>query len=638
VSFGRFLRALGAAAVMASGLGCRAPLLVCPKDGGTAWTEVDTPHFVIKTDVDPPAARAMAGEFEELHTALGRMMHRQDTRPGERVDVVVFAAPEAFHAFDDDTDHRMAYAADHLPFDVEPSPTLVMYHDDEEAGRETFLHELTHRFLHEHFAELPRWLDEGMASLSETLQIKGRHGLLGAAWRRPREAVLWTDHHGVAGGRMIPVASIPSLDELVAADRAAFYRDLDFGPDKGEKVVANYAGAFRFVHLLVNGPADYRQRFSSYLQALEQGVKPSQALSAAFASVDADRLHHDYRAYLSSQDLPVADFDLGPPEPPPAVAVRPMSDAEVHVLWSRLYPHRKEFLHYVHGELDLALAHDPSAIEAHLRRALVLASEERFPESRADLATALSGNPDDPRYLLGKLAVYDAINPPAFQCGDGDAEVESTVTHLAHVAVTGAELGAVAAYHEQHGQAAAGLRFAQEAVKRAPLSWSCQDTYSRLLLQTGDVRGARAANERALALLPERSRETRPLRQQALLAAFGELPATASLAGAGGRGTLTSDTVAAVLRGAEGSFRCCYELAHRSTASLAGEVSIALTVQPDGSVSQGAVTGSSLARPEVERCVLREVQKLRFPPHESGPVPLTHRLGFHPAPARRSAP
>ena len=59
------------------------------------------------------------------------------------------------------------------------------------------------------------------------------------------------------------------------------------------------------------------------------------------------------------------------------------------------------------------------------------------------------------------------------------------------------------------------------AVRRAPLCWSCQDTYSRLLLQTGDVPGARAANERALALLPERSKETRPLRQQALLAAFG---------------------------------------------------------------------------------------------------------------------
>jgi tetratricopeptide (TPR) repeat protein len=436
---------------------------------------------------------------------------------------------------------------------------------------------------------------------------------------------------------MIPVASIPSLDELVAADRAAFYRDLDFGPGKGEKVVANYAGAFRFVHLLVNGPEEYRRRFSSYLQALEQGIKPGPALSTAFASVDADRLHHDYRAYLASQDLPVADFDLGPPDPPAPVAVRPMSDAEVHVLWSRLYPHKKEFLHYVHGELDLALAHDPSAVEARLRRSLVLASEERFPESRADLATALSGNPDDPRYLLGKLAVYEAINPPAFQCGDGDAEVEATVAHLAHVAVTGAELGAVAAYHEQHGQAVAGLRFAQEAVKRAPLSWSCQDTFSRLLLQTGDVQGARAANERALALLPESSRETRPLRQQALLAAFGELPTTPSLAGAGGRGTLSPEAVSAVLRGAGASFGCCYELAHRTTAGLQGELSIALTVQPDGSVSQGAVTGSTLARPEVERCMLREIHKLRFPPPQSGPVPLTHRLSFHPPPARRNS-
>ncbi|MFO0756993.1 MAG: hypothetical protein U0359_10895 [Byssovorax sp.] len=500
---------MGIVAASLAAMGCQSTLLVCPHDGGSEWTAVATPHLVVETDMDASRAGELATDLEALRAALARITGRLPSAPSEPVEVIVFADPDAFHAFDRPGDLRAAYFAPRLAFDLEPSPTLVLHRGDDEGERGAFLHELTHRFLQERFADPPVWLSEGFAEYFETLRMDGQVAVLGEAPRRPVGAALWSEYYGKEG-TLIPLSAIPDPGHLVMADRDTFYATEVEGPKKSEQKTAHYAGAFRLVHLLKNGAnPEYRARFSAFLAALDRGSKPTAALREAFAGVDPGAFEHMYRDYVSARDLPVERVDLGPAPPPPPLSIRTMTDAEVHVLWSRLYPREESSRRYIHGELDLALAHEPSSIEVRLRRALVLAAERRFEGAEADIGAVLAARPYDPRVLLGRLSIFAEESPLVYKCGQADPKVDAVVDRLSRVAVTGVEFAAVASYDEGHGRVEHGLVAAREAVRRAPLCWSCQDVYALLLFEAGDVAGALAANTRAQALLPERADEPR---------------------------------------------------------------------------------------------------------------------------------
>jgi tetratricopeptide (TPR) repeat protein len=632
-------RPLALSALLVAGTsGCVQSALTCPAEGGAPWSEVASAHFVVKTNIAPDEARAMAAGFEGSRAALERAMGWREPATTERVEVVAFANSVQFHALDAAEDSRAAYFAGQLALDIEPQPILVMYRseDDEDRGRATFLHELTHRFLHERYREIPVWLNEGLAQYYETFRFDGRRGFVGAPEPRPGAAALWTDYYAPPRGSLIPLNTIPSAATLAAATRREFYGDGLPSQEKAMWQTAYYSGAFRFVHLLMNGPdQDYRARFQTYLGALERGEKPRAALGAAFTGVDVEALEQAYRKYVASPTLHQREIDLGPPEAPSAIAARAMSDSEVHVLWARLLPSDPASAPYVERQLGKALRGDPASAEARFRHALWLVKQHRPAEAEADLGAALAARPDEPRYLLGRLEAYEEYNSAAFQCGEAAAVVDSTIDHLARVAASGAELNLVASYREMHGQPDAALPFALEAIRRAPLAAEAQDTYSILLLRKGDLAGALAANQRASALLPERtrSRAITSHRQSidAAMAIATAAPGPAASAGEAATGHLTTPLIQAVMSGAAMRMQCCYELGHRWAPTLSGKVSVKATIAPDGAVSGAEIAGSTIADPAVSACVVREFGKLRFPAPAGGVATIVASLGFTPS-------
>jgi tetratricopeptide (TPR) repeat protein len=616
--------------------GCVESALVCPAEGGAPWTEVASAHFVVKTNVAPAEARAMAAGFEESRAALERAMGWREPATTERVEVVAFANATQFHSLDASDDSHSAYFNGHLALDIEPQPVLVMYrsNDDEDRGRATFLHELTHRFLHERYREIPVWLNEGLAQYYETFRFDGRRGFVGAPEPRPSAAVLWTDYYASAHGSLIPLNTIPSAATLVVATRREFYGEGLTGREKSPWQTAYYAGAFRFVHLLMNGPErDYRAALAMYLEALERGEKPAAALARAFTHVNPEALELAYRAYIANPSLHQREIDLGPPEDPATMTTRPMSDSEVHLTWARLLPSNAESEPYVERELGKAMRGDPASSEARFHHALWLVKKHRPAEAEADLAAALAERPDDPRYLLGRLEAYEEYNPPAFQCGEAAMVVDATIDHLARVAGSASEINLVAAYREAHGQPDAALPFTLEAIRRDPLSWEAQDTYSMLLLQKGDLPGALAANLRASALFPERtrSRAIAAHRQSIDAASAVAPPVPAASAPEGTTGHLPTALMQAVMSGATPRFQCCYELGHRSTPTLRGKVAIKIPIEPDGTVSGATIVSSTMPDASVAACALREIGKLRFPAPTGGAATFVTPLSFAPS-------
>jgi hypothetical protein len=92
----------------------------------------------------------------------------------------------------------------------------------------------------------------------------------------------------------------------------------------------------------------------------------------------------------------------------------------------------------------------------------------------------------------------------------------------------------------------------------------------------------------------------------------GERKVAGSEKAAAGQG-LSPEQIARVVRSRMGAFQACYESAAAADPTLKGNVGVAFSIAPSGSVSAASITGSSLKNPRVEGCVLRTFQRLKFP-------------------------
>jgi len=64
--------------------------------------------------------------------------------------------------------------------------------------------------------------------------------------------------------------------------------------------------------------------------------------------------------------------------------------------------------------------------------------------------------------------------------------------------------------------------------------------------------------------------------------------------------------------------RRCYEEALKSNKKTEGKVSIRWTVTPTGTVEQSSIAATDTHLPELDRCVLKTVQNMKFPTANNG--------------------
>jgi hypothetical protein len=95
----------------------------------------------------------------------------------------------------------------------------------------------------------------------------------------------------------------------------------------------------------------------------------------------------------------------------------------------------------------------------------------------------------------------------------------------------------------------------------------------------------------------------------------------AKVAVAGGaataRGGLSPDQIRRVVMSHIGAVRACYESEAQRNPGLKGGVTVQWQIDAGGTVTGASVAGSTLANPRVEGCVVRQVQRWKFPASES---------------------
>jgi tetratricopeptide (TPR) repeat protein len=504
------LTVLAVAVSMAACSAFRGPLTP-PELGGSPWAEITSPHFLLKTDAAPSRAREVLADLEQSYAALAYVMQRAPREAESAVEVVLFGRDRDFFEVAGQARTMNAYMTTGLAADLERRPVVVMYASEVlEEARRTVQHELTHRFLHERYPSLPTWLDEGLAQYYSSLRVDGGRLVVGAFASvdfsdRP---YFWLASKVGFEQTQIPVHLAPTAWQLVHGERVDFYTsgDVDGVSDKDrERASAHYGGAWRLVHLLMNGPnAGDRARFQSFLGDLQRGERAQLSFLERFGN-DWPGLERQYRSYLMEQRIQTAVSAYPPPAPAPPAAPRAMSVAEVHLLWARLLRWDKAGLPRVRSELDAALAADGASPEVRLGRAMYFFHQKDLEAARRELEVALVTAPEDPRTLLGAMAWFQerGAASPATPGAVDEAPRAALVERLARTARSASQMNAVAWYYATHHRANDGLPFSLRSLRVDPLCWSCQDTYAVILLARGEADQAFAAIERAISLVPE---------------------------------------------------------------------------------------------------------------------------------------
>ena len=476
---------LALAGLVLAAVGCahQAPLFHAPKSA--RWTELTSRHFVLRTDLGRHEAEAALADFEGVYGTLERVAFG-GSAPRDRIDVVLFSDDVGFHSLA--PPGANGYFMPRQPNDPDPKPTIALFGRMLIAGtlvestERRFRHELTHRFLDHRLRWTPPWLAEGLAEYYSTLKVDDRYATVGIL---PNTKLLRIDIRvsgsliqAVADNR-VDLAAVPSVEQLLGADYATFH-------DRAHEL-ANYAGAWAFVHMMLNGPYGYAPRFTRLLDLLAAGASVTDAWRESFFGVSMADLERQFRRYLGKPEMDAVVITVPVPKAPRPEAERTMRADEVHLMLARIRPwDSREDILAAGEELRLARALAPpgGTPALHYWSGLYAARWRHFDEAARELRLAVAAAPTARNWLaLANVLLHDDAADPA--------QLDDAVAHLIPIATSAQALNFIARWYWQKGQLAAGLTLARRAVAEEKSCWECADTLA--VLQ--NLESARPSND-----------------------------------------------------------------------------------------------------------------------------------------------
>ncbi len=440
------------------------------------WIELTSRHFTLRTDLPRRQARAALADFESVYGTLETVAFAGDA-PKERIDVVLFSDEERFR--------RLAprgaagYFMPRQSDDPDPQPTIAIHGRMliagtlVEATQRRFRHELTHRFLDHRLRWTPPWLEEGLAEYYSTLTVQGGDAIVGTL---PNSKILRVDIHTSMSLLAAPVedrvdlADVPSVQQLLTADFATFH--------DGAHELAYYAGAWTFVHMMLNGPFGYGPHFQRFLDLLAGGATPPEAWRDCFWWVPLAKLERDFKRYVTRTEMDPHALSVPVPKPKKPEAERLMRDDEVHLMLARIRPwDSRESIVAAGEELAAArhLAGEHASAELHYWSGLYALRWRHFDEAERELRAAIALEPGRARHWL---ALAEALERD--ERGDAPEALADAVAHLTPLATSAHALDFLARYYSERGQLDAGLPYAERAVAVERGCWECEETLSVL--------------------------------------------------------------------------------------------------------------------------------------------------------------
>lgn len=247
---------------------------------GPAWRSsnvFESEHYAVASDMDRATCVQMAKVLEETHAFLAGAIG-PIAAGSPRMRVYVFSGKQAYADYCEDLLGDPMSRTLGL-FSPELAQLLFWNVVDRAEFVQTARHESVHQYLNALVAEVPLWLNEGLAQYFETIAREKGRLAAGAVKTDARDLL-----------RSLPPAApwLP-LEKLFEMERDHFY---------GPSAPIWYAYSWAVVHALAHGAPKDRAIFDGLLQRLARGVDGAVAVRESFQDVDLDALLERVRAHV----------------------------------------------------------------------------------------------------------------------------------------------------------------------------------------------------------------------------------------------------------------------------------------------------------------------------------------------------
>lgn len=471
-------------------LGCGASVTARAR----GWSRARTAHVNLATDAGAERAANVAREAERLHQALAHVFF-SCAGPDTAIDVVLVASEE-YDRISDPTSGGV-FREGESGWIAIPDRLILRGTSRGDHVASVFLHELTHRFVATCFPQAPTWLNEGLATTFETLEVGTDSVRIGIPSYQiePGAGLSLVEIEGV-DVQLVDALSVPPPSELVAISADAFYADLN---DRSRRASlersGHYAGAWALVHLLeLGGHEALTASFHRYLAGLMEAEQDPDALfTRELAPHGLDALFSEYvaREHYTAYRLPFESPPLAAPE------VEPMTESDALRLLAELsYWQGQEALSPI---VRAATSLHPEAAWPHLLEA---SFAETNAERRAAIDAAIARAPNDIEVLCADA--YTLMHER-----EGDQVRLSAVSRALTEESVPTAMGRIALSETLRNldHPAAALRYATDAVRLDPTSWRAHFQLAITLLDTDRLQAAIRSLRTVLSLTAHRPPE-----------------------------------------------------------------------------------------------------------------------------------
>lgn len=476
--------------------GAPRPILRAPSKAGMQWTEITSPHFVLRTDLWPSSAATLSEYLERTYDVLEQSEF--SSSPGStKVTIVDFAYRVEYQAFEPPGSAGQMYSQ--LPNDIEGGTTLVFFGKldaDAWGARINFTHELTHHLTHASLGNVPLWFDEGLAQYCSSVRLDREDAVIGIT---PFELD-------------VPIhENLPTVAEITHADRDAFYAGLevtDPNDPRSKRTASLYVGSWWLVHMLNNGPENVTSTFHKVMLAVQQGEAFTSAWNRIMVPNGTAWLEPIFREYSSRDKVDLRRVRLRPSSASAPMRSRAMNDLEALLLWARLVDWRGPQARAGLDELEAARTLDPDSPEVAYYEALRKLQLHDFSEAVALFRRALMRSPNEPRYLFGLAMAQNEVFLSDRTPENGRALLESAIA-LERVASSPSQLALSGELHALQHDVPGGTKLCDRALAIDPTCIFCAIARAHVAFVGGDYESAVHFQRQAIAFLPDEA-DARP--------------------------------------------------------------------------------------------------------------------------------
>ncbi len=356
------------------------------------WLKVTTPEFTVITSLPEAEAKAWSGEFAQYVAALRGMFHFD--KKLAPLTIVLFARDRDFEAYRPLNPQGKPEEVDGFFYRHESWSVAGMAGAQQsEQVRRVIFHEGVHWFLSRMERPNPVWLEEGIAEVFSTFNVRKRDKDM--EWGLPIE------NHVALLNRARPIP----LAELLNTARADV-----FGDDTLRTGLV-YAESWAFVHFLLFGQHKNmpREALPQFLAGMQGGATQDQAFRTAFGHTyrEMDTELDDYMRGGRYYVRRVALVEVPPP------AVEPAPEADVQNALARLaFAARRWEQAATHARATVAAA--PDDPRGHEALGLILKQQDQAKASLDEFNLAIEKDTKDfmPFFEVAAALQNDAVGGP----------------------------------------------------------------------------------------------------------------------------------------------------------------------------------------------------------------------------------